>query len=74
MNTDNHKRVNRASRRLNIGKVEVTLHAFLTSVPDGVGGQLHAPDVLPRGKSHPNPSYALHRRICNPRVGLEAVE
>jgi len=35
------------------GRVEVQLGASLTSAPDGVSGQLHAPATLPPGERAP---------------------
>jgi hypothetical protein len=36
---------------------------FLTSPPDGVGGQHHAPAALPRGET----PYLLYRMLCGPQ-------
>ena len=51
--------------------VELYLYFFLTWALDGVGGQRHAADHLPRGKK---PGISCKVGCVGPRVGLDGCE
>jgi hypothetical protein len=47
--------------------MEVLLHAYLTSLPEGVSGQFYTPPILLPGKEYLVPTGLLDERLSGPQ-------